>query len=397
MSTSHALPALLRGWAVARRMGQTTFLLWARLSGYWRRAERRAQQFWIVDRVEAWMRASRDGASLIGWRQMLSFQKWAARHSRWVRDLEALAQDILQGKRLTHGQAVALDVDDLPWSGDWRGTRVSELSRLGFLLPLAQMTALEEQSKWRMHISRIAADWARNHPIGRSVGWAPTECALRGIHLAIVAQIMAVAPSMSGELVAPLLRLLSLHGRIVYHHAHEAGVSDNQRTARLVSLLIVGSCLLPGYAPARRWVRYAAARIDAEIERRLGGAASAAKGSLRDRRRAAEMLLLALATMERLGFGVEDRSREWLARACGAIGPREDESDDVQVGMLELRFDPYRDADRCLFHPLAAAYFDDPNMSAAVRRPSSSVPWLLGDWERDRGAGAPPAADKVGF
>ena len=56
-STNHALSAIPQGFAVVRRMGQATFLLWARLTGYWQRAERRVLRFWIVDRVEAWMRA----------------------------------------------------------------------------------------------------------------------------------------------------------------------------------------------------------------------------------------------------------------------------------------------------------------------------------------------------
>jgi hypothetical protein len=246
------------------------------------------------------------------------------------------------------------------------------------------MTAIEQRGIWRATLSRVVADWEAENPVAGSVNWHPDECAIRAINLALAAQMMAVAYSMSCEHVAPLVRQLGAHGDFVHRSITLSETRTDGYAARMTALLVTGASLAPHYSPAAKWFRYAAARFPLEVERHYreqGMTLGAPAGA----NQAAELLLLGLIVLDKAGYDVDEQMRERVRRICRNARPAILASGERPLERAcILNLDPYPERDRCALFALAAAYLDDPEIAAPVPRPSAVVPWLLGGWERRR-------------
>src|SRR2546430_2264192 len=172
-----------------------------------------------------------------GWRR---FRAWAAEHPQWRDRLAEQVSGLEAGRFEIFDASAAFSLSALPWDCDWRfdhrwepryfrryqfdedGKPTPydvkwpwELSRLGALVPLIQHAALHSGGRSGQLAQGLVTDWERRNPIAWSVNWVPMEASVRGVTLALGAELLAADPSTSPELIEPWLRLAIQHGEVV--------------------------------------------------------------------------------------------------------------------------------------------------------------------------------------
>lgn len=392
-----------RGWQLAR--------LWLlRRLRYWPTLEKSVNGYWDADHIEQWLALARSNELLIGPKNLAAFRRWSTDNSSWSKAVEAQAADISEGRVHVFGQEYqfSLDQDGFPWHTDWRwghswdpayykaydfyvrDKNVAydvkfpwELSRLSFLLPLAEAAATAKECHWRELIAEVVVDWEEKNPVAYSVNWCAMESSMRGISLALVAQILAADSDTSPEHVAPLLRELTLHGEFLWRNIEFTDVRGNHYAANLVALLLMGSTLRNVYQPAVRWANYSASRTCREIQLQYCQDGVNFEKSTAYHRLVTELFLIGLITMGQAGYQVSQTARDLIHKACDYtrcymrpddLSPNFGDNDSARV----LGFYPVPLRDHRPLLALGAAYFGDEKLKAAAQQPSAMIPLLLG-------------------
>jgi len=392
-----------RGWQLGR-------LLLLRTVRYWTKLPKHVYRYWDISRIEQWLAIARNNELLIGPEKLGALRYWSADHSDWVGAAEERATSILKGRLSIFEQVYEFDLkhDGFPWHTDWRwgytwepayyktyrfylrdkGVPYDvkfpwELSRLSFLLPLAQMAVITHEPHWREQIASIVANWEEKNPVAYSVNWYSMESAVRGINLVLVTQMLAADSDTLPEHLAPLLRQLTLHGEFLYRNIEFTDVRGNHYMANLVALLLLGYTLQRAYRPAVRWTIYAARRICPEIELQYCSDGVYFQKSTGYHRLVSELSLLSLIALEQAGHFVSEIARERIYKACeytrfytrpDGLAPNWGDNDSACV----LGFDLKALRDHRSLLALAAAYFSDATLKLAAQQPSAAIPWLLG-------------------
>lgn len=393
---------------VAYRAWQLGRLSLLHVIRYWRGLQRQVHAFWSADRVERWMKIARGNELLIGPAKLEAFRSWSVSRMDWLRAVEACAEDIRKGQFCIFDQEHELEWDNLPWHADWRWQYTWEpayydtydfyvpakdvpydvkfpweLSRFSFLFPLAQVAVMARELHWRERIASVVADWEQKNPTAYSVNWYPMESSMRGINLALIAQMLAADADTLTEHLAPLLRQLTLHGEFLFRNIEFTDVRGNHYAANLLALLLIGCTLQKVYQPASRWARYAAHRICHEIELQYYEDGVNIEKSVAYHRLVTELFLVGLVAMDQAGYPVSQVARERIHRACeytrcyirpDGLAPNWGDNDGARV----LGFDPRPLRDHRSLLALAAAYFLDARFKSVAEQPSAAIPWLLG-------------------
>ena len=383
-------------------------LWWLQTIRYWEKLEQRVQAFWSVDRVGQWLELAHSNGLLIGPSQFLAFRAWSADHPDWQQTIMSWAESISCGRFSIFDQAYQFEWDDLPWHTDWRWPHTWlpayfrtyshyardkdvaydvkfpwELSRFSFLLPLTQAAAITGDLSWRRLIAQVVTDWELKNPTAHSVNWCAMECAMRGITLALVAQMLAADENTEPEHLAPLLRQITLQGEFLFRNIEFTKIRSNHYTANLTGLLVMGMTLKEVYQPAARWVRYAARRICPEIELQYCEDGVNFEKTTSYHRLVTELFLLDLLVLDTLAYPVSQTARDRIYQACEYTrcytrpdGLASNWGDNDGAWLLVFDRHPLRDHRTLL--GLGAAYFGNADFKAAAPQPSAAIPWLLG-------------------
>jgi hypothetical protein len=320
----------------------------------------------------------------------------------------AYAENLAQGRFSIFDQMYQFDLDRMPWHTDWRWDYTWEpayyqsyhfsiadkevpydvkfpweLSRFAFLLPLAQMTAIDPAAHWQKTIAELVVQWERENPLAHSVNWQPMICAMHGISLALAAQMLAADNATQPSALAPLLRQLTLQGEFLYRTVEYTKIRGNHYASNLAGLLLMGSTLQGLYPPAAQWMAYARKRVCQEIQLQYYEDGVHFEKATSYHRLVTEFFLLSLLVIEQTGEAVPEEAQERIRSACEYTrcytrpdGLSANFGDNDGAWLLAL--DPCALRDHRSLLALSAAYFKEPVHKAAAEHPSAAIPWLLG-------------------
>src|SRR4029077_13167059 len=173
-----------------------------------------------------------------------------------------------------------LDWAHMPWRRDWRtgqewppgyfrqhrhhGTANAgevkfpwELSRMNWLLPLCEASALTGDPDFRTCALQAVAAWERDNPLAHSINWHPMECAMRILNLSLGALILAAQPQTLAQHVVPLLRQIAVQAVFLARNVEYTALRSNHYAANLAGLAMAGHLLQGHWPAAARWRRYA--------------------------------------------------------------------------------------------------------------------------------------------
>lgn len=407
---------------VAYRGWQVGSLSLRRRVRYWPTLQRRISAFWNPNRIFSWMNVARSNRLLIGPANLVAFRSWSAEHPEQTASAREWAASIASGRIDIFDQEHQFDWDHIQWHTDWRWQQTWEpayyksysfyvsdkdrpfdvkfpweLSRLSFLLPLAQLGVLDGEPRWLDHITRVVTDWERANPVAYSVNWNPMECSIRAVNLMFVLQMLGADDKTRPEHVAPLLRLLTLHGEFLYRNIEYTNVRGNHYTANLVALLLMGQTLQGIYKPARSWLRHASKRMCHEIGLQYCDDGVNFEKSTAYHRLVTELFLVGLIVLEHEGLPISSAAHQRIHQACvythsylrpDGLAPNWGDNDSARI----LGFDRRPTRDHRPLLDLAAAYFGDARLRSIPGDPSASILWLLGSRGLQRWD-APPSLD----
>ena len=386
------------------KIGRVHFM---RSTGRWAAIERRVHAFWADGEVDQWRNAARNGQMLITKNHSNAFLAWIKSKSDWETRIKANAEKIIRGDIAIFGSDYHFDWPELPWHADWRYGYIWkqkffrgydfyeydkpspydvkypwELSRFSFLLPLAQTAVITGDPKWQEQIARVVGHWEDNNKLSFSVNWCAMECAMRGISLSLVAQIIAMQQTTTNEHLKPLLRQMALQGEFLSRNIEFTRTRNNHYTANIVALLLIGHSLQRIYPGSEQWLNYGAKRIIKEIELQYCDDGVNFEKSTSYHRLVTELFLLSILVMQKTGFEIPKTAMSKIHKACeytryytrpDGVVPNFGDNDSAWL----LAFDPYSLRDHQTLSVLASAVFSDPSLKAGHHH-SSSECWLTG-------------------
>ena len=382
------------------------------LDGGWQRLERS---------IRAWSeKAAGDGGSkpptLIAPDAVEAFNLLLEAEPSRRQELRATGEDCRRRRVSVFGAPVTLaEGDRFPWHRDWRfdhewprrffktydhyGAREVpydvkypwELSRLGFLIPIVELHAIEPNSGAARSVIEVVEEWESANPLAYSVNWNPMEASMRAINLVVVREaLLLVAPEIRAE-SAVLLRQVALQGEFVWRTKEYTDVSGNHYAANLAALLIAGLMLRDSYPPAERWVGYAHREIEKECRSQFLPDGVNFEKSVPYHHLVTGLFLLSVVALRRHGVAVAADVEERLHNACGYLAacrrpdglwPNVGDNDDARP----LSFDPVRPGDYSPVLDVGAVLFSDAALKRDSHAPQTAVAWLFGSDGLDRWA-----------
>jgi uncharacterized heparinase superfamily protein len=258
-----------------------------------------------------------------------------------------------------------------------------ELSRMGFVLPLLQNAAFEPEGGWIDAAITVIFDWERKNPLAYTVNWYPMEAAMRGINLVFALEMLLSLGESRTEVLALLLRLISLHGAFLWRTIEYTDIRGNHYAANLIALLLFGLVLRGLYPAAQCWLNYAVEAIPHEIELQFLPDGAHFEKSISYHRLVTELFLVGIMAMERAGWCVGTVTKERIHAACSytaaymrpdRLTPNVGDNDDSRV----FGFDPVPVRDHRPLIGVGATFFRDPVLKATAGSMSAALVWLLG-------------------
>ena len=381
-------------------------LIWYQKTGFWPHLLGTQERVWNEKRIELWLQLFKQGKYLFAPQKNLEIKHWAEKNPEWTSALKCKTFDMLAGKFCVYGQVYQFDLSDFPWNRDWRyGYEWPkkyykkynfyepiksipydvkypwELSRMGFLIILGQMAVIEENGPWSDFIKFLADDWIENNPIGHSINWEPMTCAIHGISLSLVLQMLAGVPNINPSIFKSLLSQISLQGEFLYRNIEDSIIHHNHYTSDLIGLLVMGFLLRDVYHPAKKWFDYAIPKIDKEILSQFYEDGVNFEKSVSYHRLVTELFLLGIMTAEKAGNSIQDDAKTRIYNACmythgytrvDGLAANFGDND----GAWLLAFDPFILRDHYSLVALAGAYFNDLSIHRSDHLPSSLPIWL---------------------
>ena len=310
-----------------------------RASGAWiglgRHSEARAASC-----AAAWLTAVRAQPSLIAPDGLQRFREWVREHPAWRSRLEDQVVGLAAGRFEIFDTSAVFSLSALPWDRDWRFNHKWEpgyfreydfyadekatpydvkwpweLSRLAGVTPLIEHAVLDGGRRSSDLARELVTDWGRRNPIAGSVNWMPMEASVRGVALALGAQMLAADPATTPDGIAPWVGLAMQHGEFVARTVEWTDVNNNHYLANLVALVVLGAMLESVHAPARRWRRFGETRLWREIMVQFLSDGVNYEMATGYHRLTTELCLLALLTAERAGRPAPTAVRDRLAAA----------------------------------------------------------------------------------
>lgn len=140
-----------------------------------------------------------------------------------------------------------------------------EISRMQWLLPLAQAYLLEPDPSYAAHVRKLLDSWIDDNPMAMGVNWACTmEVAIRAMTWTYLFHAFKWSQPWSDESFRRrFLNSLYLHGEFTSRHLEYSDINGNHYTADAAGLVFVG--LFFGRGPAADWARAGARILEKEI------------------------------------------------------------------------------------------------------------------------------------
>ena len=283
------------------------------ISGLWRRLESRPWASWLpteadrasipsAQRDEIFARAERGLARMVD--LLGSGPVDLGLRVDW-------SMDYRTGARWPSRYARRLDVLDLS-----RPTDVKfpwELSRMQWLIPVAQAYVMTRDERFAAGVRDIIDQWIAANPYAFSVNWSVTmEVAIRAMTLAWFFHAFHDSESWADRAYqSRFLRSLYLHGDFIARNLERSDVNGNHYTADASGLVFTGLFFGQGEEPAR-WVGVGWKILESEIERQVYADGVDFEMSTAYHRLVMELFLYPALFWERSGFTVPARYRQRL-------------------------------------------------------------------------------------
>lgn len=129
-----------------------------------------------------------------------------------------------------------------------------EISRLQWLIPLAQAYVLTNDEKYAAKVKDVIQSWIKNNPYARSVNWACTmEVALRIFTLTFFFHVFKNSNTWNDlNFQSNLLKTIWLHGKFTEEFIEKSDVNGNHFTADAAALVVAGLFFNSG-DDSKRW------------------------------------------------------------------------------------------------------------------------------------------------
>jgi len=221
------------------------------------------------------------------------------------------SRDYRTGIRWPPGYARRLDVLDLARPSDVKFPW--ELSRMQWLIPVAQAYVLTRDERYAAGVRELIEQWIAGNPYAFSVNWSVTmEVAIRAITLAWFFHVFQDSASWTdGAFRSQFLRALYLHGDFIARNLERSDVNGNHYTADAAGLVFAGLFFGQGQAPAR-WLNAGWRILETEIDKQVGVDGVDFEMATAYHRLVMELFLFPALYWERCGFPVPMRYRARL-------------------------------------------------------------------------------------
>jgi len=374
-----------------------------RLRGGWRTLGTRIRRWATSARSNEWLEVgdfavlADDGATAL---------RYASQHGLINTGLILASGDAAMERRLVIFGTSLPKSEQWPWHEDWRFSHqwvpkyfrdydhsVSrsdaydvkfpwELSRLAFLVSLAQADAIDGSSVRISKAFEILADWTKRNPLAYSVNWYPMEAAIRGINLCMFSDIVRQV-GVDNSQAQLLLQTLAEHGEFIERTLEITDDAGNHLTAELVALLLIGRTLCGFYDRAKKWHRMAADKLGPEILRQILPDGVNFEKSTAYHGLVLDLFILGSVSLGRTSPSISEIAHNrlrnaahysaWFQRPDNVI-PIVGDTDDASV----FPFDHREIRDRRPSLGVAAVFFDDAKLKRAAESISNAAIWLFG-------------------
>lgn len=289
-------------------------------------------------------------------------------------------------------RARRLDVADLTRPSDiklpW------ELSRVQWLIPLAQAHLLAPDERYALHVREVLDDWIGSNPYGLGANWAiAMEPAMRIVTWTYLFHVFADSGAWrDAGFRLRFLRTLYLHGDFVHRNLERADVNGNHLDANACGLVFAGLFFAAG-RDAREWAEEGWAILTQELPRQVFDDGVCFEASTAYHRLVAELFLMPALFRRAAGLGVPAPYVDRLARMAAfataytrgdGTSPFWGDADDARV--LPLGGQPRGD------HRYLAGLVSALDPSVTFSGPREEVAWVLGASAASRPFKSPPQA-----
>lgn len=129
-----------------------------------------------------------------------------------------------------------------------------ELSRLQWLIPVAQAYLLSGDEKYAAFVRKILEHWIENNPYAHSINWACTmEVAIRLVSWVWFFKTLGKSKAWADKTFQfNFLKILYLHGDFTERHIEKSDINGNHYTADAAAMVFIG-LFFRGSKNANRW------------------------------------------------------------------------------------------------------------------------------------------------
>ncbi|MDB4871638.1 MAG: Heparin-sulfate lyase [Gemmatimonadales bacterium] len=394
---------------IAFRALQEARLRGRTLSGGWPRLERTIErQAMLPDTLRRWIDRSSESSRIVPESHVGELIRYAGVEPAWRDRLLRNVKGMRSGTLTLFDQPVTFPDGALPWHTDWHvgydfpqqffksyrffGVQKAvpydvkfpwELSRFGFAVPLALGAVVFENDAYRDLLIEWISDWRRSNPFAFSVNWHPMECAMRGINVALAAELLIASGRLDTAAAREILPFIASQGEFLARTLERTDINNNHFFANSAGLAIIGATLArSGYPAAPRWMRFGLRWVARETMHEFYPDGVNFEGSIAYHRFVAELGLLVSIVASRFDASLPVETTERLRAAWkyavaysrpDGFAPNIGDNDGAQA----LCFDSQHSRDHTTFIALGAAYFGESPLPTSPAS-SGSVPVLLG-------------------
>lgn len=391
------------------KLCQQLFSLYAKLTNYWENRLFTIQEFWTNEKIKVWKDRFNLEYYLISPSSVQEFLLWGNSNSIWYSQIREIATNTLNGKIIIFDTEYdfAHSEELFPWTRDWRFNHVWEsgksnyqfyerdkatpydvkfpweLSRLGFLLPVAETALISDEKNWKEYCFDVVQDWSDQNPAAKSVNWYPMESSIRVINLGFILLLLAGIPSVKHNELSNILKIITIHGDYIFKNIEYSDIRGNHYLANIIALLFVGHLLKDIYHPANKWFAYARVRLEGELLLQYLIDGVNFEKSVPYHRLVTELSLLGMMILEKEVISICDETKNRIKESIhfidayirpDGLAPNIGDNDSARI----FNFDPVPLRDHSTLLLLGAAFFSEPGLMGS-NRISSAPSLLLGD------------------
>jgi hypothetical protein len=287
----------------------------------------------------------------------------------------------------------------------WRTIRYSEpadvkvpweLSRLQWLIPLAQMYRLTADERYATAVRDVLARWIAANPYAWSVNWACTmEAAIRILTLTFLFHALHGSRAFAdSHFRFQFLKSLYLHGDFTERHIERSDVNGNHFTADAAALVFAGLFFGEGRDP-QHWLGLGLGSLEREVALQVHDDGVVREGSTAYHRLVCELFLLPAIYAGESGVAVSAVWKEGLRGMANfaAAYSREDGSSPLWGDADDARALPMRTGalnDHRYLIGLVGTFLKDDALLRRFSGPLAEVFWLSGPDTAGRLRGTAP-------